>query len=762
MTTSPWLRWFFGVEAIPHGAQGLQLSWQHPIAAWGWLLILITIIVVAVWSYRNLVGAGRARVSLAVIRGLLFLLVTALIAGPLLRLPIIEEQPDWIAVLVDRSRSMTVTDSKAEDGSSQSREQAIKALLGQRIWATIQEEREMIWLGFHASAFDIDPKTLVPPDGWATDLTVPIESALRRLAGRPASGIVVISDGRTTRPIDHGVLRALQARAVPVFVVPLGSAEAMTDLALTEADAPARAFIRDQVPVVASLQCTGGSPRRSIQVDLIDQQSGRILQTTEVAPEEFVNNRAEAVLTGVQTEAGSARWIVRVRAGADDLISANDEQVVGVEFIDRPLRILYIEGYPRWEFRYLKNLLVRETSFESSVMLLSADRDFAQEGNAPLERLPQSEEEFAQYDLFILGDVPAGSLSQTQVTNIRRSVSERGAGLLWIAGERSTPGSWQGSDLEDLCPIRGVPERFDEPVYVEPTEGALRAGVMRLGESPRERWPLALTSAGERGRIEWAQRIEPDTLKPAAEVLATARAVSGGRALPLVISMRFGAGLVVYVATDETWRWRHGIGETYQERFWIQFIRFLSRTAVQSDGGAFRLLVEPKQPEVGSPAMIRVEIQDPKAGTLAGDGPIDVEIDPVGQPTQVSSQSIQLTLESDGWVGAWSPETTGLWRVRIDSSRTGTLEQSVQVVRTDTELAHPEADHVQLTDLAARTGGAVIAPADIDQLEQLLPKRSLSQERSIVDPIWNSPAAFCAVFSLLLIEWITRRWLRLA
>ncbi|MSR44315.1 MAG: hypothetical protein EXS15_03025 [Phycisphaerales bacterium] len=770
MSSSEWWRWFFGVDVIPGGADGLQLSWQHPLALWGWFLVLVGVVIVVVWSYRSVVGGRFSRVLLATVRATLLLLVTALIAGPLLRLPIIESQPDWVAVLVDRSSSMTVADDTSATDSAVSRDDAVRRLLTHNVWSTIQQEREIIWLGFHVSAFDLDPTQPTTADGWGTDLTVPLDTALRRLAGRPASGLVVISDGRTTRPIDHGVLRALQARAVPVFVVPMGSAEAMTDIGITRAEAPSRAFIRDQVPVVATLQCSGGPPKAPVRVELVDEESGRLLQSIDVAPEDFAGGRGEAVLTGARTKAGGARWVVRIHAGPEDLVRANNEVAVDVDFIDRPLRILYIEGYPRWEFRYLKNLLVRESSFESSVMLLSADRDFAQEGNAPLERLPQTQEEFSLYDLFIIGDVPAGSLSHTQISYLRQSISERGAGLLWIAGERSTPGSWRGTELEDLSPIRGVPERFDEAVVVEPTDGALRAGVMRLGETSGERWPIALARSSGRGRLEWSQRIELDSLKPTAEVLARAQPVSGGQALPLVISMRFGAGLVVYVGTDETWRWRHGIGETYQERFWIQFIRYLSRGAAQSDGKAFRLVIEPKQPEVGSQVLIRVDIQDPQAGNLAGADPLDVQLEPIGQSSHVPSQSIQLSGSSGGssggsstgWIGSWSPESAGLWRVRVDSSRTGLMEQGVQVVRSDTEMTHPESDHGQLKDLATRTGGAVLAPAEIGRLTQLLPKRSVSTERAVVDPIWNSPAAFSTVLLLLLIEWIGRRWMRLA
>lgn len=118
-------------------------------------------------------------------------------------------------------------------------------------------------------------------------------------------------------------------------------------------------------------------------VELVDLDSGRVLDARTLTPGEFEDGRLETTLVSSPTDAGRARWSVRVRPfDADaprDLSPGNDERRVDVELVDRPLRILYIEGYPRWEYRYLKNMLVREPSIEASVMLLSADRDFAQE-----------------------------------------------------------------------------------------------------------------------------------------------------------------------------------------------------------------------------------------------------------------------------------------------------------------------------------------------------------------------------------------------
>ena len=756
------MRWLFGIESIPHGSTGLEFAWQYPLADWVWLLTWVAAVAIGWWSYQRVIGTPRSRVTLAAIRAALILLLVSLAAGPLLRLGVFESEPDWVAVLVDRSRSMSIEDKRDEAGRPLARESVAQRVMRDDVWSRIDTTREIVWLGFHASAFDLDPNAPASADGWTTDLSLPIESALRRLVGRPASAIVVISDGKTPRPIDREVIHALQARALPVFVVPVGSAEPVTDLSITELEAAPRAFVRDHVPVVARVECAGGVPSGPVEVELVDVESGRIIDTVTMTPAEFTGDHADAVLTGASPGAGSTKWMVRVRGRGDDLVRGNDERSIEIEFVDRPLRVLYIEGYPRWEYRYLKNLLIREESLESSVMLLSADRDFAQEGNAPLERLPQSTDEFEDYDLFIIGDVPGSSLSQTQIEHIASAVNERGAGLLWIVGERSTPGSWRGTDLESLLPIRGIPERVDEMVFLEPTAAALRGGVLQLGEGARDEWPVSLGRDGDRGGLEWALHIDQDSLKPATEVLARAQTRSGVDPTALVVSMRYGAGVIVLVGTDETWRWRHGIGETYQERFWIQFIRYLARGSVQRDDRPFRLVAEPRRPEAGAPALIRVEVQDAKAGGVAGDAPLEARAEPLDSSGTVSGQSIQLVRSGAQWVGAWTPESPGAWRIHVDSSRTGILEQVVEVTRSDAELLDPKTDHAQLADLATRTGGAVLAPTELNRLETLLPRRALTKEQAIIDPIWNSPAALIAVLTLFLAEWIGRRRLRLA
>ena len=188
-------------------------------------------------------------------------------------------------------------------------------------------------------------------------------------------------------------------------------------------------------------------------MSLVDDATGRVLDRVEV-PDPGRPGVERVTLTARSGAPGETTWSVVVEGQGRDLVPANDRRVCRIELVDRPIRVLYVEGYPRWEYRYLKTLLVREKLIESSVMLLSADRDFAQEGNVPISRLPRSAEEFAAFDLVILGDLPGSFLTSQQAEAIRDLVATRGSGVLWIGGQRFTPGSWKGSPLEELLPFR--------------------------------------------------------------------------------------------------------------------------------------------------------------------------------------------------------------------------------------------------------------------------------------------------------------------
>ena len=787
------LRWWLGLQDLPVGSEGLRLVWEHPFPGWAWLIIVLGCAGVAAWSYSRLDANQRLRWGLASIRFLLLLILFICVSGPMLELPRERVEPDWVAVLVDRSRSMQVRDGQETSGGDRSRrEEVLQEILSNAgpEWRDPGESRRILWLGFDEGvtelqiedsvADDRSPVVMGEPDGWRTRIGTALEETLRRTTGRPLAGIVLVSDGRTEEPPNRELVRSLIGAAAPVKVVPLGATIPVGDAAIGDIEAPRRAFSRDAVPVLVRLDNRGR--RGSVRVELVDEETEAILDSTEVDLD-GESDRLDAVLTARPDASGrvlegARRWTIRI-SGEDDLVPENDVASVQIDLVDRPLRVLYIEGGPRWEYRYLKNLLIREPSIESSVMLLSADRDFAQEGNTPLARLPKDASEFGRFDLIILGDLPSGFLTKGRQDAIREVVERRGGGLILLGGTQSMPSTWEDSVLADLIPFSGGfdLDRHAEPVMADPTEIASRLGVMRLADlepgtdTEVDGWPIDLSDPTYGwSQLQWAQRIDPERLKPTAEVLATAVPVDGDiqDRTPLVITMRFGAGQVLYVATDEIWRWRYGRGERLYERFWVQLLRLLGREAVESDLPV-RLTAGPDRVEMGRPVLVSVDLLDSSLGITTPDTVLVEAIDEQG----VIVRTIELSASGEAsWTGSWIPERLGPVEHRIAefalSSMAGDQSAVVDVVRPDDELRLADADHDLLASIAEETGGSVHEiqrPEDLrsafDRIHDELPNRAVITEIPLRERIWTSPLFFLVILLLVTVEWSGRRLGRL-
>jgi hypothetical protein len=786
MLNNPFVRWLLDIDRIPQGAEGVRLAWGRGWPAWMWFLLLLAAAGFSLWSYWRIAGDRRGRGVLAAARSAILLVILILICEPMLELPRENTQEDWVIVLADRSESLRIQDATLDSSTDRvSRDEQLRAILDDSapIWRDIDRDREVLWLGFHDGVFDLQkaesapaespegggdaalpPVVLDDPTGSRTQIGAALSQALQRAAARPVSGVVLFSDGQTPDAPARALLRRFQSEQIAVHVVPLGSAEPLGDLAIKSIDAPRRAFVRDKVPVVVELDSFGeGALRPGTTMRLSDAETGELLD--EAAIDQQSTNES-ITLTGEPQLAGETTWQIEVVTADPDLVPENNSRSFAIELIDRPLRVLYVDGYPRWEYRYLKWLLIREKSIESSIMLLSADRDFAQEGNMPITRLPRSPEELRIYDVVIIGDVPGTFFAPGQIEMIRDHVAN-GAGMLWIAGERALPQTYVGTagGLADLLPIRPplTLATVDEPVNMVPTAYAERLGVLNLVSGEDVGWPgeLADPSFGW-SRLWWAQRIPAAQLKPTAQALATTADPVRGVHLPLVMHMRYGSGQTIYVATDEIWRWRYGRGDYLPEQFWLQMIRMLGRESLAADDEPAVLEVEPRRLATGQPIHISLRLLDAQR---AEEGP---ETIPATLETTDGEPVGDIVLRRAGpddaeYTATFITDTPGHLRVRVHDPATGPepLFAEAEVFNPDHELRRPETDHALLESIAAETGGEVLSPADLSKLPQILPDRSLTTDNPLTERIWDTPLFFLLVILLLTAEWIGRRVLRL-
>ncbi len=787
-----------GEGSLDPSSPAVRFEFAYAPAPWHWALILAAAAALGWWSYARLEGAAWVRVLTGAVRAAILALLVVLVCGP--RLVEVREnvERDWVLVLLDRSASMGITDAPAGGGSAggmlRTREEQLQAVLQKAspVFAEMARTRTVKWLGFDASAYDLPAGAGMPqlerPAGPRTDIGAAIEGALAKGAARPIAGIVLLSDGRSALELSRAVVKRLTSEKVPVVVVPLGSAEGLTDVAIGGIDAPPAAFVNDPVPVRATVTRTGTRLPGPAVARLIDRESGEVL---DEQPVDWTADETSRVLTltgraGNAAGAGDrASWEVRVEAvdGSKDLIEANNKSDVGFTLVNRPLRLLYVDGYPRWEYRFLKNIFSRDESVRFSALLLSAGRKYLQEGSEEIDSLPDSAGGWDAFDVIMIGDVQPGVLGSGQLEQIRNRVAVGGAGLLWVAGPSAVPSAYRTTPLADLLPVSlgglagsgtDAIALWDRDVVLKPAPLAEGLGVLRLGERQPDGsyWPAQVSDPGAGwSRLRWMQRLEPGSLKPAAEALAMAAPVDGvGAQTPAVVTMRFGAGRIVYVATDEVWRFRYGRGEDLPERFYMQLIRLLGRESVARSGRPAVLTLTPKDAEVASPVRVGVDLIDQ---SLLDARPTGLTVRLSKATASGEAERVEVLLKPTGdvgggrarsFVGTWVPQSAGTWTgIVTDAILEGKgVSATAEVALRDDELRRPEADHTLLTALAQDTGGTVLTESTIDRLPDVLPKRevrTLSVAR--LETLWDRPTVLMILIGLLTIEWVLRRVIRL-
>lgn len=758
--------------------EGVRLGFERPLPAWAWVMIVVGAIGISVLSYRRMLGPIAVRSTLGVVRGLLLIALAVLISGPQLVKGTETVERDWVVVLVDRSASLTLADVEESPGARITREASLDRALAESWadWANVAQDREVVWLGFDRGAFDLERAQdgsleIGDPAGRTTAIGAALDQALARAAARPVSAVVIVSDGRSVDAPGRAAMRRLQSDHIPVHTVALGSRLPIGDIAIARIDGPRSAFVGDVAPVRVEIARAGAATAGGATVRLIDNATRLVLDERRVEADSIDDSgRAEVVLVHRPTAPGRESWSVEVTPDGADLVEGNNAGDLDIELVDRPMRVLYIDGYPRWEQRYLRNLLLRERSIVSSAIMLAADRTYTQEGDVVLDEMPDSPERWAEFDAVIMGDVRPDMFTREQLAQLRDHISERGGGLLWIGGEAETPAAWWDTPLAELLPFsRSTTDAMVplEPFVIDPGPAADSLGVLRLAVGSEEWWPAELSDPRTGwATFFWGQRIELDRVKPTAEAIAFAREVITEDVYPIILTMRYGSGRIAYIGTDEAWRYRFGHGENLYERFWVPLVRMLGRESLARSGTSALLAVSSRQVVVEQPVRITVELVDQEL--LDRDlRTIDVRLERLDDDRSGAGGSVVVALRRSSvsprlYEGSWTPSDPGDWSIStLDHDLGEPLTERVEVVLPRDELRHPEADHDALIRLSAETDGLHVQVADFASLTEHLPNRRLRVLTETTESLWDTPLALGLILLLLTGEWVGRRVIRL-
>jgi hypothetical protein len=628
----------------------------------------------------------------------------------------------------------------------------------------------------------------------ATDFTAAMEGVLKEIPSEQLAGVLVLSDG--IHNADTSVLpvtRRFGAQGAPVCGVLVGGTRLPFDVALADVVAPESVFLGDRVRMTATVRATGAAGKK-LKVQLASGDAVVEERELDISSDDW---QREVRLSHEPATNGVVRYEVRAELLDGELFKDNNAWRADVAVSDDRINVLLVDDSPRWEFRYLRNLFFgRDKSVHLQSWLVhpdklvgasagelppaSASRKF---GDAESGGWPASRDEWRAFDVIILGDIDAATLTPQVQEEIRSCVADRGALLVVIGGPRAMPHAFpKDSPLAGLVPFTVQPEES----YWQGPEQTYRLALTPSGQSHPVMVQSGSLSENEdvwRSLPPFDWRL-PVTAKPGADVLAIAAPEDGGQEKvltdvrqavthledvmqhrakhALVVAQRVGRGKVLGLAFDRTWRLRYRTGDLRHHRFWGQVMRWglgerLRAGQERFRAGTDRLVYGPEDP---INVMARV-LHDDFSGVE------DAQLEAVlknAEGREVTRVKLAPRAESHGFYEAVLPPqgqagACQLEVVRTDAVARERVETSFLVTasRRPIEMGDVRPSRAVFEALAKGTGGKVVTPDAVQTLVDAFGEgRRVVQERREY-ALWNNPYVLILLALLLTAEWLLRK-----
>ena len=729
-------------------------------------LSLVVIIVASglCWLAWHRSGYSKKTGVLELLRFVLICLVVVTLNQPEWLETQLPDRRSTLAVLWDKSNSMKTRDviltsnsdstfSNARvDGQTQdldrrdlkSRAETIQPLMSEEVWKP--SDANDLSVVFEPFSSQVDPAEE------ATDLNAGLSQVLDTHAN--LRGVVLLSDGDWNignSPVEAAT--RFRMRGIPVFAVGVGSKVPLPDLELVSMDAPTYAVANKQLRIPFVVRSTLGQDR-DVSVTLSVNKKSTVTKLIRVP----AMSQAQENMVWTPPATGDYTLTMRIPRDTQELIPENNEISVPMSVRKEQLKVLIVESYPRWEYRYLRNALERDPGVELTCLLFHPELSKVGGGRSYIKSFPTTSE-LSRYDVVFLGDVGVGQkqLTVAQAQDLRQLVSAQAAGLVFLPGRTGMQDSLMSGPLADLYPVvldAAMPYGVGSGTqgYFALTQLGQRSLLTRLGETEeinRQVW-RALPGFYWYTGVKRA-KIGTETLAVHDEV-----ATASGR-VPLIVTKTYGAGKVLFMGTDSAWRWRQGVEDKYHYRFWSQVARWMAYRRQMAQGESMRLFYSPDRPHVDDVVMLNANVNDPLGGALDKGSVIVQAISPSGK-----TQTIRLQPgEGDAiglFTGSFVPEEFGNYHLVASSTETGaSIQTDLSVQGLNREQQGRLARFEVLDEIAKITDGKLVPVSEVRSLLDYLaalpePEPTVHRTRIWAHPLWAG-----LLILLLGLFWIARK-----
>jgi hypothetical protein len=770
----------------------VHLGIQHPLLLWAGLALAVPVAVFVYLRQKHNLASLPAvlRWTLTATRVLIYLLLVMVLGSPFLKLDHKSEKKPIVAVLLDHSQSMQLPAGpfanevefrrvagaagyKDNEGGSDSQARlALNRMSRAKLAHTVIAASARPFFESLAQRFDVQyysfardltrlgldpahPELPEPanPGGPSTWIGDAVGRVLEEAGDRQLAGVLLFTDGQSNggRSLSEAA-QAAAARGTPVFTVPVGSTQRLQDVAITDLFTTGLVSVGDTARVAVTLE-SNGFDGRPVKVELKD--GAKLLDTKEVILRAAEQQQVE--LTFKAAEAGSKYLTVHVPPQPEEPehLHGNNTDTAYVRISDERLKVLLVEGLPRWDFRFLKNALRRDNGIGGR---LGKEVDVRLEAEwrrlptaARPQALPRTLDQLAEYHTVVLGDVSPRMLDTEFVGLLAKAVSERGLGLIVAAGPMHMPHQFDHG-LHDLLPVRMRPAAARDRTRTVPwfrlelsPEGSVHEATRFYDEPGRNQ-----NAWGNLPRYYWYADAERPA--PGATVLVWNPLTTAYGKVPLVAHHYAGKGRVLFVGTDETWRWRQNVGDRFFYKFWGQAVRFVARRDDKTDKKS-RLEVRPVRAQPGEEAQVELMAFTPDGGPRA---------EPT-QPVQVQGPSGAQGLELNAdpavagrYTGRFTPPAAGEYRVAW-SAGPEPVEARLRASVAPEELRQPNVNRPALQTLAAASGGQSVEVYEVTSVADRLQGETKYTELHREASLWDNGLTLAVLIFLYCLDVGIRR-----
>ncbi len=649
----------------------------------------------------------------------------------------------------------------------------------------LEEVANVELIVFAGNANSSDKETLettvkLPPVTLLTgvsDLSQAMSTRAADSSSSPVVGMVLLTDGRDNSDRDAVVEAArLGQNSTPVFPVIFGSKYRPKDLAIANLDYVPTTFKDDKSLLTATLNTAGYEGE---EIEVILEQEGEEPVTKMVTPDSTIAS-VEFDLKTVNV--GRHKYTLRMDPRPGETRDDNNSKTFAATVTDDTVRVLVLEGAARWEFRFINNALERDPRvdvkgvvYRQPYLGILQDTFFPRTLKLPDAADDLAESPFAEPDLVILGDVAPGDIPEVGWQMLEKFVDESGGTLVFLAGKQHFPLAYQSEIVERLLPMTELrPINLDGATAKAP---------------PSERgFHLKLTAEGEDMDV---MQFDPDSkenrdiwaglaghtwgllgeAKPGANVFAYAIQpgeednLENERKNAVIVRQHFGAGQVVWIGIDSTWRWRHRVGDKYHHRFWGQLARWSAENKASAGNEFVRFGPDRSDVEVGDDAVIRAQWtqaflrKNPniKARAIIHRA-VDAESEPPFAEIQLDAIDTRPLIHEARAV-ALPP---GEYRVTLVVENADVGSEEITAVLYVNEKSTPElsdlsANRELLAQVADVSGGRLFYPDEVGGIAELFRDPNFTSEERTETRLWDHWLVILIFFALLTSEWVVRK-----